>query len=88
MLHEAARVVVPGGCLVYATCSSEPEENDHIVDAFLARHPDFQAGLLEVDGRVRAADDLVDPRGRLRTLPFRDRLDAFFAAVLVRRRAA
>ena len=36
LLHRAARVVKPGGTLVYATCSSEPDENEHVVDAFLA----------------------------------------------------
>src|SRR5207248_2402814 len=35
MLHHAAAVVAPGGRLVYATCSSEPEENEQVVDAFL-----------------------------------------------------
>jgi 16S rRNA (cytosine967-C5)-methyltransferase len=71
MLDQAAAVIAPTGRLVYATCSSEPEENAQVVDAFLAAHPEFRR-----DG----AD--------LETRPDRDALDAFFAAVLVRRESA
>ena len=42
MLAHAARVVAPGGVLVYATCSSEPDENDAVADAFLEAHPAFE----------------------------------------------
>ena len=41
MIERAARVLKPGGHLVYATCSSEPEENEQVVDAFRSRHPEF-----------------------------------------------
>lgn len=41
LLARAARLVRVGGTLVYATCSSEPEENDEVVAAFLASHPAF-----------------------------------------------
>jgi 16S rRNA (cytosine967-C5)-methyltransferase len=36
MLHTAARLVRPGGRLVYSTCSIDTEENEHVVRAFLA----------------------------------------------------
>jgi 16S rRNA (cytosine967-C5)-methyltransferase len=81
MLRHAADTVAPGGRLVYATCSSEPEENDAVVDAFLAAAPAFAA----VDARdvlPPAAKALVDERGRLRTLPHLHGLEAFFGAVL------
>lgn len=42
MLEHAAAVVRDGGSIVYATCSSEPEENDDVVDRFLAAHPQFR----------------------------------------------
>jgi 16S rRNA (cytosine967-C5)-methyltransferase len=41
LLHRAAERVRPGGVLVYSTCSLEPEENDHVVDAFLRDHPEW-----------------------------------------------
>lgn len=88
MLAQAACIVRPGGRLVYATCSSEPEENEAVVDAFLASHLDFSIRPAVPEPSVADADALVDARGFLRTLPFRDGLDAFYAALLVRRPAA
>ena len=41
IFDQAARLVAPGGLLVYSTCSNEPEENAEQVRAFVARHPDF-----------------------------------------------
>jgi len=72
------------GRLVYATCSSEPEENEAVVDAFLSRHPDFKPLDLRTEG-VPLLQPLLDDRGMLRTLPFTHGLEAFFAAALLRR---
>lgn len=80
MLRVAADVVAPGGRIVYATCSSEPEENDEVVDAFLTADPRFEPGPA---GPVSA--DLLNARGRLVTRPDQHGLEAFYAAVLVRR---
>jgi 16S rRNA (cytosine967-C5)-methyltransferase len=79
MLARAADAVRPGGRLIYATCSSEPEENEQVVDAFLSRWPAFRS----VDARIADARlaDVVDTRGHLRTTPDRHRLEAFFGAV-------
>ncbi len=44
LLEACAARLKPGGRLVYSTCSLEPEEDEAQVDAFLNRHPDFQAG--------------------------------------------
>jgi len=85
MLVELARLVRPGGRLVYSTCSSEPEENEDIVAGFLAARPDFARAVptrFEAGGPLR---DLLDADGSLRTLPFRHGLEAFYAASLVRR---
>lgn len=83
MVRHAATAVAPGGRLIYATCSSEPEENEQVVAAFLAEHPHFrQMTPVPFTSGPRAA--LVDPNGALCTRPFRDGLEAFFAASLVR----
>ena len=44
ILDQAARLVAPGGRLVYSTCSNEPEENEMQVRSFLSRHSDFSLG--------------------------------------------
>jgi 16S rRNA (cytosine967-C5)-methyltransferase len=84
LLARAAATVRPGGRLVYATCSSEPEENERVAEAFLAAHPHFVAAVAPALPASMAG--LVDEYGVLRTLPHRDGLDAFFAAGFVRER--
>jgi 16S rRNA (cytosine967-C5)-methyltransferase len=84
MLRQAAACVAPGGRLVYATCSSEPEENEGVVDAFLASTSGF-APLHATLATARLVPDLVDSRGHLRTQPHLHRLEAFFGVVFERR---
>lgn len=76
IVKQAAEVVRPGGTLVYATCSSEPDENERVVDEFLRQDSRFT--------RVPWTGAGADADGCLRTSPVRDGLDAFFAARLVR----
>ena len=84
LLARAAATVAPGGRLVYATCSSEPEENEGVVDAFLDEHAEF--GLLDLrDDGPETIAPFVDTRGMMRTLPFAHGLEAFYAAALVRK---
>lgn len=83
MLQHAADRVASGGRLIYATCSSEPEENEAVAEAFLASAPSF----VPVSARqVHPAltDSLVDARGHLRTEPHRHGLEAFFGAIFER----
>jgi 16S rRNA (cytosine967-C5)-methyltransferase len=84
MLQHAAEAVAPGGRLIYATCSSEPEENEGVADAFLATVPEFTP-LHAVEANGRLAKTLVDARGHLRTQPDLHGLEAFFGAVFERR---
>lgn len=83
LLQRAASVVGPGGRLVYATCSSEPEENEMVVDRFLEGQAAFRALDLRRDGRAELTA-VLDDRGMLRTLPFSHGLEGFFAAALYR----
>ncbi|HSL23397.1 MAG TPA: 16S rRNA (cytosine(967)-C(5))-methyltransferase RsmB [Vicinamibacterales bacterium] len=90
LLGHAAAAVRRAGRLVYATCSSEPEENEQVVDAFLQANGAFAPagrGLLEALPRWGALAPLCDDGGRLRTLPHAHGLESFFAAVLVKANA-
>lgn len=81
ILDSAARLVRPGGRLVYATCSLLPPENEAQVEAFLAAHPDFAVVPLR-----EAAPQLADSAHpeHLSLTPARHGTDGFFAAVMVR----
>jgi 16S rRNA (cytosine967-C5)-methyltransferase len=85
MLREAARGIVAGGRLVYATCSSEPEENEQVVQSFLDAHTNFERIPVDSLPLPSSVRPLVDAEGYLRTVPYRDDLEAFFAAALGRR---
>ncbi|MED5621178.1 RsmB/NOP family class I SAM-dependent RNA methyltransferase [Ideonella sp. BN130291] len=83
ILASAARLLKPGGRLVYATCSLLASENEAIAQAFGAAHPDFQpvpaAQALERAQVAGAAN--LDTDGHLRLWPHRHGTDGFFAAV-------
>ncbi len=83
MLHHAAGGVAPGGRLLYATCSSEPEENDLVVEAFLRTHREFalEDPRSELARRHPSLTALIDVAGYYRTLPPLHSLEAFFGAV-------
>ncbi len=85
ILDRAARLVRPGGRLVYATCSLLAEEDEAQAEAFLAAHPDFT--LLSVaelwPGTVGGICPVNGPY--LRLTPAVNGTDGFFAAVFERR---
>lgn len=84
MLQQTAAYLSAGGLLLYITCSTEPEENEAVVEAFLTAHAQFQIHPAP-EALPAAARHLLEPPGYFRSLPERDGLDGFFAALLKRK---
>ena len=92
MLTNAARLVQPGGELVFCTCSLEPEEGPHQTEALLAAGPDYVRVPIDA-AAIGAAPEWITPAGDLRTLPCHlalqprelSGMDGFYAARLRRR---
>lgn len=81
LLVSAARLVPPGGLLIYSTCSLEPEENAGQMAWFLEGRPGFA-----VEATDAVPEELLDAHGCLEVLPQETGFDGSFAARL--RRAA
>jgi 16S rRNA (cytosine967-C5)-methyltransferase len=88
LLDCAARLVRPGGLLVYCTCSLEPEEGETQVAALLARNASLVRAPIH-PSEVGGLEELIDANGDLRTLPSHlsdsGGLDGFFASRLMRK---
>ncbi len=80
MIENAARLVKPGGVLVYSTCTCEPEENQDIVRGFLTHHPEFRLD----DAKQFISHHLVTQDGFVETFPHLHGTDGSFAARLVK----
>ncbi|WP_288482546.1 RsmB/NOP family class I SAM-dependent RNA methyltransferase [uncultured Acidovorax sp.] len=92
ILDSAARLLKPGGRLVYATCSILPQENEAIAEAFTAAHPDFVPldagevlGQLKVEQAASLCSGGETGTAYLRMWPHRHQTDGFFAAVWTRK---
>ena len=80
LLDAAATLVRPGGLLIYATCSLEPEENEQVVERFLKQHPEFSRAR----GESSVPAELTTARGDFQSLPQRHGIDGAYAARLAR----
>ncbi|HJO04038.1 MAG TPA: transcription antitermination factor NusB [Acidobacteriota bacterium] len=80
LLSSAVATLEPGGVVLYVTCSTEPEENDAVIDAVMRSCPDVRAQPLEGASLAAAIGD----DGYFRTYPGEPQLDGFFAALLRR----
>ena len=85
LLEAAADMVAPGGMLVFAVCSLEPEECDAQIEHFLRRRGDFRRRPLQAN-EVFGMTQVVTSAGDLRTLPchIEGGMDGFYAARLLR----
>lgn len=79
ILDSGARLVRPGGRLVYSTCTFAPEENELTVAEFLKRHPDFEPEILDIPWFTPAGE------GQFRMWPHRLLGEGHFGAVLRRK---
>ncbi|MBC8464022.1 MAG: 16S rRNA (cytosine(967)-C(5))-methyltransferase RsmB [Deltaproteobacteria bacterium] len=75
--------VKPGGVVVFAVCSMEPEETDHVVTEFLKRHSNFRMDRGAADFPPQT-NPVIDEKGCLRTYPHLNNTDGFFAVSLKR----
>jgi 16S rRNA (cytosine967-C5)-methyltransferase len=87
LMESAAELVAPGGLLVLAVCSLEPEEGSEQLGSFLHHHNDFARVPVTPDD-VFGHGEFIDANGDLRTLPChlidRGGMDGFYAARLRR----
>ncbi len=88
ILRDAARLLKPGGRLVYATCSVLREENEEVAALFSSAHPQFAPqSVLDILGKAQVPDAATLATGGedgglyLRTWPHWHQMDGFFAAV-------
>ena len=78
ILNAAAKLVRPGGRIVYSTCTYHPEENEGNADRFLWEHPDFELEAFSTGG-------ISAPNGRYTCYPHRLRTEGQFAALFRRK---
>jgi len=84
ILASAARLVKPGGRLVYATCSLLDEENEAIVTQFMETHDDF--ALVPMKDVLAEQKIALEMQDYLKLSPRIHHTDGFFAAVLERKK--
>ena len=79
-LFHLAPFLKPSGTIVYAVCSTEPEENESVIDEFLKSNPNFQPN--PIDATICIPTNCITENGYFRTYPHRLSMDGFFAARL------
>jgi 16S rRNA (cytosine967-C5)-methyltransferase len=78
ILSRSARMVRPGGVVVYAVCTLMPEENEMVCEGFLHENPDFRMDL-EAESTYPFLSGFIDKRGFFVSDPVKHDMDAFFA---------
>lgn len=81
ILTSVAGVLRVGGTLLYSTCSTEPEENEQVVETFLESRRDFRILRPKSPAGI---ERWLDAKGTLRTFPDERLWDGFFGALMLR----
>ncbi len=85
IIENCAQLLHPGGVLVYATCTTEPEENEDIISSFLS----LEGKSFVIDDPSpylpKAAKGLVDDHGFLHTYPKASTMDGFCAVRMMKK---
>ncbi|MDP1797472.1 MAG: hypothetical protein Q8K78_08330, partial [Planctomycetaceae bacterium] len=81
ILEAVAPCLRPGGVLVYSTCSTEPEENEEVIERFCRAHAEFTRESV-VHWLPPTAQGFVTERGAFSTVGNRFSMDGFYAARL------
>ena len=76
LLRAAANYLKPNGCIVYSTCTIEPEENEKVIEEFLAGNKDFRQENLK--GII--PDMYLGNNYYVQTFPHRHKMDGSFVA--------
>jgi 16S rRNA (cytosine967-C5)-methyltransferase len=84
-MDSLAHLVKPSGTLVYAVCSTEPEENESVIKGFLNKHANF-AIEKKSTGLSRNACSLITRDGYLKTFPHLNNMDGFFSVRMKRKK--
>jgi len=88
LLQAAEKLVKPGGVLVYATCSLQPEEGPAAIEHFLSTGSSFERSPISAE-EIGGLSECITAAGDLRTLPCHlagaGGMDGFFAARLIRK---
>jgi len=85
ILNASAGLVAPGGVLVYAVCSCEPEENETVIANFLSKRKDFQPDPEGFRTHLPEFTGQGSDAFQLKTYPGHTRMDGFFTARMRRR---
>ncbi|CAN2046756.1 16S rRNA (cytosine967-C5)-methyltransferase [Candidatus Magnetomoraceae bacterium gMMP-13] len=80
-LKNTAPLLKPGGCLVYAVCSIELEENEEVIKKFLEFHPDFHI-MTENSNFLPELQAIANKSGWLKIFPYHHNTDGFFIICL------
>ena len=85
ILEASAGYLKPGGVLVYSTCTLLPAENQDVVSAFLAVHPEFEPLDFSFPAQDPSVSDIISEGGMATLLPDANRTDGFFIARMRRK---